>query len=79
MANDTDNIMLEILKKLQAGQSRLEDGQRQTNERLAAIEHHMAGFHLSLTTHTDEMDTLKSRIDRIERRLELADDPQGDA
>ncbi len=78
MANDTDNIMLAILKKLQAGQSRLEDGQRQTNERLAAIEHHMAGFHVTLTTYMDEIDALKNRVDRIERRLELSDDP-GDA
>lgn len=68
--------MLEILKKLQAGQARLEAGQRQTNERLAAIEHHLAGFHLSLATHMDEMESLKSRVERIERRLELADDPQ---
>ena len=66
MANDTDNIMLEILKKLQAGQSRLEAGQRQTNERLASIEHHMAGFHLSLTTYMDEMEALKNRVERIE-------------
>ena len=76
MANNTDNIMLEILKKLQVGQSHLEQGQRQTNERLAAIEHHMAGFHVTLTTYMDNIDSLKNRVDRIERRLELVDDPQ---
>ena len=78
MIDQSDNMMLQILKKLQEGQSRLEAGQRQTNERLAAIEHHMAGFHVSLITYNDEMDALKSRVERIERRLELADEPQDD-
>lgn len=78
MAENTDNIMLEILKRLQEGQSRLEVGQRQTNERLAAIEHHMAGFHVTLTSYTDDMDALKDRVSRIERRLDISDEPQDD-
>ena len=40
--------MLEILRKLQNGQAdlkpRLDSGFRQTNERLASIEHHVAGL-----------------------------------
>ena len=76
MTDETDNIMLEILKKLQAGQSRLQDGQRLTNERLAAIEHHMAGFHVTIAAYNDDMETLKGRVSRIERRLEIVDDPQ---
>ncbi len=79
MANETDNVMLEILKQLQAGQSRLEGGQRQTNERLAAIEHHMAGFHVSLTSYSDDIDGLKERVSLLERRLEISSDPSGEA
>ncbi|NJN47229.1 MAG: hypothetical protein HC808_12940 [Candidatus Competibacteraceae bacterium] len=63
--------MLEILKHLQGGLSRLEDGQRQTNERLAAIEHHMAGFHMTQVSYMDELSTLRNRVERIERRLDL--------
>lgn len=75
MADDTDkNLMLSILKDLQSGQSRVEQGQRLTNERLGAIEHHMAGFHVSLSTYHEEIDTIKDRIARIEKRLELVDD-----
>lgn len=79
MASDIATIALEILKKLQIGLSRLEDGQRQTNERLAAIEHHMAGFHITVASQMDEISMLKNRLDRVEKRLELVDDPREDS
>ncbi len=53
----------------------LESGQKLTNERLAAIEHHMAGFHRTGVTHGDELDNLRARVDRIVKRLGLVDEP----
>ena len=79
MVSEPDNIVLEILRRLQDGQSglldRVEFGFQQTNERLAAIEHHMAGFHTSLMRFNDDVDDLKVRVNRIERRLDLVDEP----
>jgi hypothetical protein len=59
MSNNSDNLMIEILKQIQVGISALKDGQKTTNERLSAIEHHMAGFHLSTSHHNDDIEILK--------------------
>ena len=40
---------------------------------LAAIEHRLAAFHLTDVARTDEITDLRRRIERIERRLDLAD------
>jgi predicted nucleic acid-binding Zn-ribbon protein len=73
MAEEPNNLMLEILRRLQADMADLKEGQRTTNVHLAAIESHMAGFHLTVSAHTDEPAGLRQRIERIERRLELTD------
>ena len=65
-----------LLKQMNGTLSKLEQGQRLTNERLGAIEHHMAGFHVSNSTHSEEIDTLKIRLERIERRLEISNEAQ---
>jgi predicted nucleic acid-binding Zn-ribbon protein len=75
MANKQDSLMVEILRRLQADMAELKEGQRTANVHLAAIENHMAGFHLTVSAHTDELSALRQRIERIERRLELSDAP----
>lgn len=74
---EPDNIVLNILRRLQEGQSRLEHGQKMTNERLAAVEHHLAGLVVGVNRFNDDLDELKGRVHRIERRLELTDEPGG--
>ena len=79
MSHNNDNIVIEILRDLQGGQAHLRSGQQQTNERLAAIEHHMAGFHGSLVRFDTVVEELEHRVARIERRLQLSDpDPSSD-
>jgi len=75
MADQPDNLVLEILRRLQADLADLKEGQRATNVHLAAIESHMAGFHLTVSAHADDLISLKRRIERIERRLDLIDTP----
>ena len=70
---EVENLMLEHLKAIRAELASLTQGQRVTNERLGAIEHHMAGFHSSAVSQTSEIDHLKERLSRIEKRLELTD------
>lgn len=65
------DIIIEILPRIQADIAELKDGQRTANVRLAAIEQHLGGFHLTVGVHSDELAALKTRIERIERRLEL--------
>ncbi len=40
---------------------------------LAAIEHHLAAFHLSDAARADEITDLRRRVERIERRLDLVE------
>lgn len=76
MAEEPSQLMLEILKRVQADLADLKEGQRAANMHLAAIESHMSGFHLTTSAHTDDIARLKERVERIERRLDLvnADD-----
>ncbi len=73
MAQDTDKLMLEILKRLQADMADLKQEQHTTNRHLAAIESHMAGFHATTSAHSDDLAGLKKRVARIERRLDITD------
>ena len=73
MANVSDELLTEVLRTLQTGIADLKDGQRQTHRRLSAIEHQLVSFNLNITGHTDEIETLRQRVERIERRLELTD------
>ncbi len=71
--NASMELMHDLLKDMRGSLAKLEQGQRLTNERLGAIEHHMAGFHVTVSSHNEEIDTIKERIERIERRLEITE------
>lgn len=73
MTDNTETLVVEILRKIQTDIAALREGQSTTNQRLSAIEHHMAGFHVNVAHQSEEVIALKNRIDRIERRLGLAD------
>jgi septal ring factor EnvC (AmiA/AmiB activator) len=81
MNDKVENLVIEILRKIQGDISAFTEGQKATNQRLssiehqmAGVEHHMAAFHETAAGHSDEMELLRSRVARIERRLELRDD-----
>jgi len=73
MTDQPENLIIEILRKIQTDIGELKEQQRTTNLRLSAIEHHMAGFHTSATSSHDEIDELRRRVEQLERRLELRD------
>ncbi len=79
MTDDTTNLVLEHLKRFQAGQDRIEKTLQEHTQRLGRIELSIAGLRRdnahgeeSIAEHSVRMDQLADRIDRIERRLELA-------
>lgn len=71
--NASMELMHDLLKDMRGSLAKLEQGQRLTNERLGAIEHHMAGFHVTVSSNNEEIDTIKERIARLERRMEITD------
>jgi len=79
MSDNIENLLLEHLKRFQAGQDRIERKLDEHTSRLGRIEVSMARL-ASTQGHHEEgsaeqsvrMDRMAERLDRIERRLELA-------
>ena len=78
MMDDSTNLVLEHLKRFQAGQDRIERELKEIKGRMSQVEIGIASIrgdlaHMSgdQARQTVTVDTLAERIDRIERRLEL--------
>lgn len=79
MNDEPDNIVLSMLREMRKDLGDLKQGQKQTNERLSSIEHHVTGIVVSINRFNDDADGLRDRVRRIERRLDLVDDPADDS
>ncbi len=80
MTETVENLVLEHLKRVQAGQDRIERKLEELVVRVGQLELGLAGLRRDFA-HSDEtgagmsvrLDRLAERLDRIERRLELVD------
>jgi hypothetical protein len=75
MAEVTNELMYEILKRLRPDMAELKEGQRQTNARLNALTTHVLGLHQDVANIYATMTRHELRLERIERRLEIAEAP----
>lgn len=66
MADEPDNIVLALLRKIDQRTERMADDLQDLKVRVTAVEEGLAGVNRRL-------DRLELRVDRIERRLELSD------
>lgn len=73
MAKEPDNLVLEHLRAIREVLDRHTRSFADIQLRLSGIETHMAGFQISEVRQNTELDTLRARIERIEKRLELAE------
>ena len=73
MAEETTNLVLEHLRHIRSRVDGLTDDMRQVILRLGAVDRHVAGLHVSDVSQNSEIDLIKQRLDRVERRLELTD------
>jgi uncharacterized protein (UPF0276 family) len=73
MTEESDNLVLSILRDIQARSDRVES--RLTNVELCmtAQEQHLGAIVTSLPAAHDRLDSLAHRVERIEKRLELQD------
>ena len=70
---EPDNLILEHLRAIRAEVARMVDEVRGLRTEMTSMRQHMAGMvTLQDLDHTD-IAALKARLDRIEKRLELAD------
>jgi septal ring factor EnvC (AmiA/AmiB activator) len=67
----TNELIYDILKKVQEQLGRLEAGQRGIQEELRAIREHQLGMQRDISNIYDSLARLEVRVDHIERRLEL--------
>lgn len=73
MAKEPDNLVLEHLRAIRDVLDRHTRSFADIQLRLSGIETHMAGFQISEVRQNTELDSLRARIERIEKRLELAE------
>jgi hypothetical protein len=73
MAQETDNVVLEHLRHIRSKVDTIEERMGRVELRLAAVEGHLASLVLGEAGQNSEIDRIRHRLDRIERRLELAD------
>jgi predicted nucleic acid-binding Zn-ribbon protein len=66
MTNGTDNLVLEHLRAIRAGQDAMREDIREIKTRLGILEQQYASL-------SSRIDRIEMRLDRIERRLGLID------
>ena len=73
MSDETDSVVLEILKRLQSDISTMREDMHLMRMEMTAIRHDMASFRTMQDVHGAEIGNIKTRLDRVEARLDLRD------
>lgn len=73
MTDELTHIVLEHLRHIRARVDKIDDDLSTLTARFGVLEGHLAQHHVTEAVQTSEIDRIKIRLDRIERRLELAD------
>lgn len=74
MAQEPRDLVLEHLRRMDRKFDAMAEDIGSIKHRMSAMERHMLGQVASDYGQNDEIDRLKRRVDRIERRLELVDE-----
>ena len=82
MTDNVENLVLEHLRALRSGQDRIESELRDLKERVSAVETGLNGVRRDLVALAEAdarlqgtIDRLGDRADRIEKQLELRENP----
>jgi hypothetical protein len=73
MTEETENLVLELLRRVRASQDKTELDISELRSRISAIEKVQGQALVMLGTVNERMDRFDERLGRIERRLELVD------
>jgi hypothetical protein len=69
---EPDNLVLEHLRALRSDVATIREDVREVKSRITNLEHSVAGIYFDIADLNGRHDRILSRIERIERRLELA-------
>ncbi len=75
MAEVTNELMYEVLKRVQDRLDRIEDNTRDINGQLQAIREHMSAQNKDIGNIYSKMVSHELRLERIEQRLDLIGEP----
>jgi septal ring factor EnvC (AmiA/AmiB activator) len=73
MSEITNELMFELLKKIHAGQSRIEHDIKDLKFRMGQVERAIVATQDTLNHHSGRFDRIEDRLERIEKRLDLVD------
>lgn len=76
MTADIESLVLEHLRAIRATQADHGDELAAIRLELSAMGQQLAGLTTAVYSGKSELDSLKRRVERIERRLELSDPPR---
>ena len=77
MAREPDNLVLEILRRMDARLSQVADDVGDLKVRMTSMERGLASVEMSIAGVQHRIDRVEQRLDRIEKRLDLVDGPYG--
>jgi hypothetical protein len=70
---EPDNLVLELLRSIRTDMGKMAESMQSLSVEMTAMRHHLAGV-VTIQDHDHgDIAAIKVRLDRIERRLELAD------
>jgi archaellum component FlaC len=75
MTEVTNELMYEVLRRVQERLDRIEDNTRDMNGQLHAIREHMSGQSKDISNIYNKLVGHELRLERIERRLDLIGEP----
>jgi hypothetical protein len=70
---EVENLMVEHLKRFQVQMTRIEEKVEGVAADLRGVKQHMAAFLTSEVNQDADMASIRVRLERIERRLDLSD------
>ena len=73
MTEETENLVLELLRKVRTSQERTEQDLADMKARMSAVEHLLGQHQMQFASLNARLDRVDERLGRIERRLELVE------
>jgi polyhydroxyalkanoate synthesis regulator phasin len=73
MTEETENLVLELLRKVRASQERMEQDVADLKVRMSTVENMLGQQQIQLAALNGRLDRLDERLGRIERRLDLVE------
>ena len=73
MPKEPSNIVLVHLRRIDRNVAKLVEDMSEVKTTIVALDGYIASSHVQVAGHSTELDRIRARLERIERRLELSE------